>query len=355
MKVRAPRLVRSGWWVAAAAVVLTAAVATVMLAPVLEHRAGRETAGEFDLDRATAPPEVLVRAMPRDGVHVLSAPSFMAAAAVELANEAERGKLLVGDDRVIGVAEGGEARAYPLRLMRWHEIVNDVVGGEAIAVTYSPLCDSVAVYSRRVGDKTVELGASGLLANSNPLLYDRSLAPPSSPLWAQLDGRPVAGPDPGRTPRLTPRVATLTTWSAWRARHPQTQVLAPLEELKRLYKRDPYHSYFGSELLRFPVAPLPPEGGLHLKDRVVVVTVDGIDAAFPLPSLEAAGGGPSGSVEAEAGGVRLRIDYRLVPGTAEVAVIGGAGDLQAVRYGFWFAWHTTGGTIPGIISAADRG
>jgi hypothetical protein len=60
-------------------------------------------------------------------------------------------------------------------------------------------------------------------------------------------------------------------------------------------------------------------------------------------------------VETEVRGLRLRIDYRLVPGTAEVTVLGGAGELQAVRYGFWFAWHAAGGTIPGIISAADRG
>lgn len=354
MRVRAPRLVRSGWWVAAAAAVLTAAVAATMLAPVLEHRASRDAAGEFDLSRATAPPEVLVRAMPRDGVHVLTEPEFMAAAAVEQANEAERGKLLVGDDRVVGVVEGGDARAYPLRLLRWHEVVNDVVGGEPIAVTYSPLCDSVAVYSRRLGAGTVELGISGLLVNSNPLLYDRSLPPTASPLWAQLDGRPVAGPDPDRTPRLEPRVATLTTWSAWWARHPMTQVLAPLEELKRLYKRDPYHSYFGSELLRFPVAPLPPEEGLRLKDRLVLVRVGGRDAAFSLPQLEAAGGGPAGSVEVEVGGVRLQIDYRSDPGVAEVAVRDGAGELQAVRYGFWFACYAAGETIPGIISGADR-
>ena len=350
-----PRLIRSGWWVAAAAVVLTAGVAAVMLAPVFEHRGAHRTSPDFDLSRSTVARELTVRALARDGVHVLTAPAMMSASEVDAANEAERGKLLVADDRVIGVSADGEARAYPLRLLRWHEVVNDTIGGEPIAVTYSPLCDSVAVYSRRLGDTTIDLGVSGLLYNSNTLLYDRGLGPPASPLWLQLDGRPVAGPDPGRTPHLPLRVASLTTWSAWRARHPQTTVLAPVADLKTLYKRDPYHSYFGSDLLRFPVAPLPTDGGLHLKDRVVVVTVDGEDAAFALPQLAAAGGGPSGSVAVEVGGAELRIDYRVDPGVAEVTAIGSDSELQSVRYGFWFAWSAIEGTIPVIISGAGRG
>ena len=132
-------------------------------------------------------------------------------------------------------------------------------------------------------------------------------------------------------------------------------MLAPLADLKTLYKRDPYHSYFGSELLRFPVAPLPQEGGLHLKDRLVVVTVDGHDAAFALPQLAAVGGGPSGSVGVEVGGAELRIDYRVDPGVAEVNAVGGEAELQSVRYGFWFAWSAIEGTIPVIISGAGRG
>jgi hypothetical protein len=352
--VRPPRLIRSGWWVAAAAVVLTAGVAAVMLAPVFEHLGARRATPEFDLSQSTVASELTVRALARDGVHVLNAPAMMSASEVDAANEAERGKLLVADDRVIGISAGGEARAYPLRLLRWHEVVNDSIGGEPIAVTYSPLCDSVAVYSRRIGGATVDLGVSGLLYNSNTLLYDRGLGPPASPLWVQLDGRPVAGPDPERTPRLPLRVADLTTWSAWRARHPQTTVLAPVADFKTLYKRDPYHSYFGSDLLRFPVAPLPSEGGLRLKDRLVTVSVNGHDAAFALPQLAAAGGGPSGSVEVEVGGAELRIDYRVDPGVAEVTVIGGNVELQSVRYGFWFAWHAIEGTIPVIISGAGR-
>ncbi len=156
--------------------------------------------------------------MNRDGVRALVAPAMIDAAEVDRFNREERGKMLVPDDRVIGVEISGDARAYPLRLMRWHEVVNDVVGGEPIAVTYSPLCDSVAVFSRELDGIEVELGVSGLLYNSNTLLYDRRSGPPATPLWTPARWSP--GRRTGAGPaRLVP-ARILTTWASWRARHP---------------------------------------------------------------------------------------------------------------------------------------
>ncbi len=347
---RVPRLIRSGWWVAAAAVILTAAVAVVLIRPVLHQHRSAAAVPEFDLESAVVPRELIVRGMAAGSVHTLDRPATMTPPEVDRANEEERGKLLVSDDRVIGVTINGDARAYPLRLMRWHELVNDEVGGEPIAVTYSPLCDSVAVYSRRRGSDEIELEVSGLLYNSNTLLSERRAKPSSSPLWIQLTGAAIAGPDPDGTPRLVARPAVLTTWASWRTEHPETDVLAPLPELKTIYKRDPYHSYFGSDLLRFPVSPLPPGSRLALKDRLVVVDVGGTSSAFALPDLAAAGGGPNGTLEVEVNGTALRISYRLVPGTAEVVIANGGGDLQAVRYGFWFTWHAIDGIAPAHVS-----
>ena len=107
--------------------------------------------------------------------------------------------------------------------MRWHEVVNDIVGGIPIAVTYSPLCDSVAVFSRAAGDEVVDLGVSGYLYNSNTLLYDRRRQPATSPLWTQLDGEVVSEPGPGVTSPLPPRIAALATW----ARHCVASTKAP--------------------------------------------------------------------------------------------------------------------------------
>jgi hypothetical protein len=350
--VKGPAIIRSGWWVALAAAVVTLVVGAVLVAPLFDRTPGSSQGPDFDLSDTAVPSNLIVRAMNRDGVRALAAPMMIDADEVDRFNREERGKMLVPNDRVIGIEISGDARAYPMRLMRWHEVVNDVVGGEAIAVTYSPLCDSVAVFSREIEGEVVELGVSGLLYNSNTLLYDRRLGPPATPLWLQLDGRLVAGPVPGSRPQLALRPAILTTWASWRARHPATGVLAPLPEMKRLYKRDPYHSYFGSDLLRFPVDPLPPVGGLLLKDRLVIVTVDGEDAAFSLPALAEAAGTRSGSFEVAAHGLPLRIQFDADLGVAGVEPLGEPNRLTAVRYSFWFAWYALGGTTPVMIPGA---
>ncbi len=347
-------IIRSGWWVVPAAGVLTLIVAAVMVIPLFDRTSSDTPRGDFDLSDTLVPRDLIVRAMPRDGVKVLNEPAMVDAAEVDRFNNEERGKMLVADDRVIGVEIAGEARAYPLRLMRWHEVVNDVVGGEPVAVTYSPLCDSVAVFSRVLDGAEIEFGVSGLLYNSNTLLYDRRSAPAASPLWIQLTGKPVVWPaaSPGGQLALLP--ARLTTWAAWRERNPSTSVLAPLAEMKKPYKRDPFNSYFGSDLLKFPVEPLPPTGSLSLKDRVVTTTIDGVDTVFSLPGLAAAAGATAGSIDVTAEGLPLRIRFDEVLGVADVEPLGDPARLEAVRSAFWFAWYSLEGTVPVIIPDAAR-
>ena len=343
---RTPAIIQNGWWVAAAAVAVSVVTAWIVIAPLSSRPSTQGPDPDFVLDQATVPHDLVVRAMAKDGVRVLLDPPTLTPTEIDRRNEEDRGKLLVPDDRVIGVVFGGEARAYPLRLMRWHEVVNDVVGGEPIAITYSPLCDSVSVWSRNVDDEIVELGVSGYLFNSNTILYDRRLDPAATPLWLQLDGEVIAEPDPGFASPLSARIAALDTWGEWRERHPDTRVLAPHPDLKKLYKRDPYHSYFGSDLLHFPVRPLPTEGPRHLKDRVVIVTVGEFNAAFALGDLAAAAGSDAGTVDVEVAGMPIRIRFAVSTGTAAVDPLSGENRLLAVRHTFWFAWYSLGGMIP---------
>lgn len=344
---RVPALIRSGWWVAAAAVFISVGTAWILIEPLFTRPQSGIRQSDFALDQVTVPRGLVVRAMAKDGVRALTNPPTMTPAEADRSNEERRGKLLVPDDRVIGVVFGGKACAYPLRLMRWHEVVNDVVGGEPVAITYSPLCDSAVIFSRSLDHGVVELGVSGYLYNSNTLLYDARRDPAESPLWLQLDGRVIADPGADSASPLPLRVAALATWGEWRERHPDTRVLAPQQDLEKLYKRDPYHSYFGSDVLHFPVSPLPPEGPYHLKDRFVIVTVDGTDTAFALRDLAVAAGAASGQVEAEVSGLPLRISFRLDPGTAVVEPLQGSPKLQAVRHTFWFACYSLAGMIPG--------
>ena len=131
----------------------------------------------------------------------------------------------------------------------------------------------------------------------------------------------------------------LATWDWWQERYPGATVMAPETDLKRLYKRDPYHSYFGSELLRFPVQPLPPASDLELKDRVVAVTVNGERRIFALPRLAAASGGPLGSRRITIGGIDVDVDFAVEPGTAIVTPVDPAASGLALQHAFWFAWH----------------
>jgi hypothetical protein len=341
---RLPSLVRSGWWVAVAGGAVAVGLLVLALrAPRHEHALGdgRTLASYgFDLSSSLVPASRIVPAgMPRDGLLALNEPAMLSVAEVEARNREGRGKLLLPHDRILGVELAGESRAYPLRLLRWHEVVNDRVGGREVLVSYNPLCDSAVVCDRTVDGETLDFGVSGLVLNSNMLLFDRWAEPRASSLWSQLEARAVTGPAAAAGARMELLPAAIATWEQWRVRHPDTTVLAPVERLRTLYKRDPYHSYFGSDLLRFPVEPLPASGELALKDRVLVVTAGGRDTVFALRRIASAAGAASGSFEVAAAGVSLRILFDLDAGTALVEPLTDPGPGFATRQCFWFAWY----------------
>jgi hypothetical protein len=335
-------LLQSGFWVVAAALVVTLAVLLPHLGDgrvTARHGDGREaTSYGFDLSAATVPAtEVIASGMERDGLRALDDPITVAVAELDRVRVSRHSPLLVASDRVVGLVVDGEARAYPLLILRWHEVVNDTVRGRPVLISYSPLTDSVVVADRRVAAEELRFGVSGLLVDSNTLLYDRRPELGRSSLWRQLDAEAVSGPLAGARLELLP--AALVPWGEWLRLHPDTRVLAPQPSMASRYRRDPYSSYMGSDLLRFPVDPLPPTGRLHLKDRVVVVEVDGSTAVIPLPDLAARAGAPRGEVELTLAGVPLRLQFDRDLGTARVDLPTGVRNRVAVRHAFWFAWY----------------
>ena len=231
----------------------------------------------FDLTRCLVPRATLVAAgMPKDTLEPLPMRYLLTAAQVDSLNAAERGKYLVPNDLVIGVVIAGVARAYPIRVLNWHEVANDTLGGRPVAVTWHPLCGSSVVFDRRVAGETLTFGQSGLLANSNLLLYDRRDDTADESLWSQLQARAVAGPAAGPGAglagvggdSLTVLPHVLTSWNRWRAAYPRTTVPLPDPNRRKSYARQPYGAYEGSDLLRFPVAPLPPPAGHRYKSRI---------------------------------------------------------------------------------------
>lgn len=158
--------------------------------------------------------EVVWGGVPLEGIPALERPRAV---------PADQAGYLQDDEPVFGASVGGEQRAYPLRILGWHEMVNDVVGGEPVSLSYCTLCGSGVLFgTRRQGSEPFTFGTSGLLYRSNKLMIDRQ----TGTLWSNLTGEPVLGPvarDPEALPVLP---LTRTTWRDWRARNPRTTVLA---------------------------------------------------------------------------------------------------------------------------------
>jgi hypothetical protein len=203
---------------------------------------------------------------------------------------------MLGDELVFGVSAGGEHRAYPRRILSWHEMANDVVGGEPVTLSFCTLCDSAVLYSGRLASgQVLTFGTSGLLYRSNKLMVDR----PTGTLWSNLLGEAVVGPlaggsagaeEPGGGPsRLEPLPVTLTTWAAWRSLHPETTVLALEPERGRRWGFDysPGAADRAREGVSFPV--WQKSGRLDPKAEVYALRVGGAPKAYPVERLEAEG------------------------------------------------------------------
>ena len=160
-------------------------------------------------------------------------------------------------DAVFGIVVNGEARAYPLRILDWHEMVNDAVGGVPVSLAYCPLCGSGIAYDGRAPNgQTYTFGTSGLLYRSNKLMYDRV----TRTLWNQLTGEPVLGSLAGERDaegeplRLTLLPVVVTTWEDWLTQHPETTVLDISTGFSRPYEPGlPYGNYFQSRGTMFPI------------------------------------------------------------------------------------------------------
>jgi len=247
-------------------------------------------------------------------------------------NHRYRGTYLTADDRVIGVTLGGESRAYPLRVLNWHEIINDSLGGIPIAITYHPLCGSVAVFRRDLSDgRVAEFVVSGLLSNSNMLSYDRTEPQGKESLWSQLAGRAISGPDAERGVQLELLPVSLARWDHWTERRPDTTVIRPGDTLRERYRRNPYGNYLRNGSPRFPVTPLPSEPDPEPMSSIMAVARGDIFEVFRLDGAAGATGleglpgieireAPPGSGDLPS----IVVDPQLTPPTA---------------YSLWFAWH----------------
>jgi hypothetical protein len=274
----------------------------------------------FDVRGALVPVERIEHGgPPRDGIAAIDRPRFVAAGQAKLRP----------DDRVLGVARGGAARAYPIRILNWHEVVNDRFGTEPIAITYCPLCGTGMAFVARAGERELSFGVSGLLYNSDVLLYDRA----TQSLWSQLKQQAISGPMKGRL--LDAIALEHTTWADWSARYPRTQVLSFDTGYTRDYERDPYAGYDRVARLMFDVEHrderLPP------KEWVLGISVGDARKAYPFSALERAlGDATNGRVRDRVGGAEIEIRFDRTHRSAQA--FDASGRAVPSVTGFWFAW-----------------
>lgn len=206
-----------------------------------------------------------------EGIPALDRPAHVPAA---------KASWLADSERVFGVVAGGEARAYPLRILDWHEMLNDVVGGEPVTLSYCTLCRSGVLYSTRDprGGEPRTFGTSGLLYRSNKLMIDRG----TQSLWNNLTGEPVVGPLAGSSVRLPVLPLVVTTWKEWRTRHPATTVLALDAEAARRWGYDyrPGAADRQRAGVSFPV--WQKSGALDPKAEIYAVRLDDRAKAYPV-------------------------------------------------------------------------
>lgn len=234
-----------------------------------------------DSPEGQIPRSQLQRGAAKDAIPAITAPSFGTDWSA-----ADAAPLLDTND-VVGVVRNGDARAYPLRILNWHEIVNDEFGGPLL-VTYCPLCGSAVTAVREAGGQPTIFGVSGLLYKNDLVMYDEA----TESLWSQIEARAINGQLTGERLQLVP--STLTNWGEWKSNHPETTVLLPppasttiTDAAPRDYDRDPYGGYDSNRQIGLGGNY---DGPLHPKAQVLGVVRDDTPRAYPRSAVVEAGG-----------------------------------------------------------------
>ncbi len=269
----------------------------------------------FNTDNLTVPSNQLRSGgPPKDGIPALTRPDMIP---VEMAT------YLQEDDRIVVVRSGDEVRAYPIPILNWHEIVNDVIDDTAVAVIYCPLCDSVSVVERLVEDEVLEFGVSGYLYESNVLMFDRT----HDALWSQIGMTAISGPYAGRSLRHLPW--EIVSFGALQEANPEALVMSRETGHHRDYASNPYESYFRRGSPMFPVSKT--DRRLPRMEPIVGIRANNIVRAYPVEAIvDAKDGRLYDGVHNE----RLLLE---ADDSGRVRVVELPSDTQVVHT-FWFTW-----------------
>lgn len=260
--------------------------------------------------------EILAGGPPKDGIPSIDDPIFVSA------QEAE--SFLPENTIGLGLNYNGEQRFYPYPILVWHEIVNDVVNGKPVLVTYCPLCATGVVFDPTVNGSPREFGVSGRLWQSNLLMYDRTGDTETESLWSQVLGEAVLGPETGT--RLAIIRSDTVLFSDWVAKHPNTRVLSEDTGAFRNYGSDPYGDYYTDTSVSFGATFN--DDRLHPKRFVLGIEIDGSYKAYDQEAL------PTGETIDTFNGETITITKSAID---EVTMSINGKELSYIG-GFWFSW-----------------
>jgi hypothetical protein len=203
---------------------------------------------------------------PKDGIPAIDAPKFVAPEKAE--------SWLAPNEPVVALQVSGEAKAYPLQILIWHEIVNDEIGGAPVAATFCPLCHTAIVFDRRLDGRTYDFGVSGMLRHSDMIMYDRQ----TESWWQQAIGEAIVGDLTGK--RLKQLPSQIASFKDFRTAFPEGLVLSRDTGHQRRYGQNPYVGYDDINSSPF-LYDGPKDGRLRPMERLLVVTLDGTSKAYP--------------------------------------------------------------------------
>lgn len=233
---------------------------------------------------------------------------------------------LKDDDVVFAINHKNVQRAYPQRILNWHEIVNDVIEEDPVAITFCPLCGSALAFERKVDGIITEFGVSGKLHNSDLVMYDRY----EGSMWQQVTGEAIVGPAAQRNEVLTQLPISTTTWGQWKSEFPETEVLSTNTGFTRDYSAYPYGTYESNDELIFGI-PGGEDKSLQIKTVVYGIELHGAKKAYTEELLK------SKKVLLDTfAGTNIKLQY-LDSGQVKVTNLDTQEGIIPIRL-FWFAW-----------------
>jgi hypothetical protein len=288
-----------------------------VLATMAEKKKGTPKKNGFILSNLRIDASKIMSGGPaKDGIPALYYPKFINH------NEAN---YLKSSDKVIGIFMDGTAKAYPINILNYHEIVNDSIGSKSYAVTFCPLCGSGITFSSLVKGKNLTFGVSGLLFNSDVLMYDKQ----TESLWSQLEILSVTGKYSGSELEILP--TEQTTWQEWKDKYPETKVQSIETGHSRDYRKNPYEGYDQTENLMFGVDNQNKK--YANKELTLGIEVNGIYKAFPFSELDKS----KPEFLQLIGGKWLKVIYNKKQKSAMVKTENN--ELYPSVTLFWFAWN----------------